>query len=252
MKKYELTNETIQIEGKKLYRIKALIDFGDVKAGDLGGFIEKESNLSHLGNAWIYDDAMVCGNAKVRGNAEVYGNAWVYGNAKVRGNAEVYGNAWIYDDAEVCDDAKVYGNAEVYGNVWIYDDAEVCDDAKVCGNARVCDDAWVYGNAVVCGNARVCDDGDYACVKGFGTEYRNTTFYKQKNGSVGVNCGCFTGTLEEFRNQVKKTRKGKIEKEYLMIADLIEYHFAEEETMYKGMESYKEYALEELRLFQDD
>ncbi len=156
MKKYELTNETIQIEGKKLYRIKALIDFGDVKAGDLGGFIEKESNLSHLGSAWIYDDA------------------------------------------------KVYGNAEVYGNAW------VCDDAMVCGNAMV------------------CDDGDYACVKGFGTEYRNTTFYKQKNGSVGVNCGCFTGTLGEFRNQVKKTRKGKIEKEYLMIADLIEYHFAEE------------------------
>jgi len=165
---HELTNETIQIEGKKLYRIKALIDFGDVKAGDLGGFIEKESNLSHLGSAWIYDDA------------------------------------------------KVYGNAEVYGNAWIYDDAEVC------GNARVCDDA------MVCGNAMVCDDGDYACVKGFGTEYRNTTFYKQKNGSVGVNCGCFTGTLGEFRNQVKKTRKGKIEKEYLMIADLIEYHFAEE------------------------
>ena len=210
MKKYELTNETIQIEGKKLYRIKALIDFGDVKAGDLGGFIEKESNLSHLGNAWIYDDAMVCGNAKVRGNAEVYGNAW------------------IYDDAEVCDDAKVYGNAEVYGNVWIYDDAMVCGNAEVYGNAMVYGNARVYGNAVVCGNARVCDDGDYACVKGFGTEYRNTTFYKQKNGSVGVNCGCFTGTLEEFRNQVKKTRKGKIEKEYLMIADLIEYHFAEE------------------------
>lgn len=150
MKKYELTNETIQTEGKKLHRIKALIDFGDVKAGDLGGFIEKESNLRHLGNAWVYDNARVCGNA------------------------------------------------------------------SVCGNARVYDDA------------RVCDDGDYACVKGFGTEYRNTTFYKQKNGSVGVNCGCFTGTLEEFRNQVKKTRKGKIEKEYLMIADLIEYHFAEE------------------------
>lgn len=186
MKKYELTNETIQIEGKKLYRIKALIDFGDVKAGDLGGFIEKESNLSHLGSAWIYDDAKVCDDAKV------------YGNAKV------------------CDDAKVCGNAVVCGNAWIY------DDAVVCGNARVCDDA------MVCGNAMVCDDGDYACVKGFGTEYRNTTFYKQKNGSVGVNCGCFTGTLEEFRNQVKKTRKGKIEKEYLMIADLIEYHFAEE------------------------
>ena len=31
MKKYELTNETIEYKGKKLYRIKALIDFGNVK-----------------------------------------------------------------------------------------------------------------------------------------------------------------------------------------------------------------------------
>ena len=79
--------------------------------------------------------------------------------------------------------------------------------------------AWVYGNAEVRGNA------DYACVKGFGTEYRNTTFYRQTDGSIGVRCGCFSGTLDEFREQVKNTREGKIAKEYLMIADLMEYHF---------------------------
>ena len=47
MKKFELTTESITNEaGKKLFRIKALIDFGDVKAGELGGYVEKEGNVS--------------------------------------------------------------------------------------------------------------------------------------------------------------------------------------------------------------
>lgn len=42
-KKYELTDEFIEIfGGKKLYRIKALVSFGVVVAGQLGGFIESE------------------------------------------------------------------------------------------------------------------------------------------------------------------------------------------------------------------
>ena len=49
MKKFKLTSEFIvDISGVKLFRIKALIEFGNVKAGDLGGYIEKEENLSHL------------------------------------------------------------------------------------------------------------------------------------------------------------------------------------------------------------
>ena len=70
-KKYVLTNETIKINDKTLYRIKAIKDFDNVKAGDLGGFIEKEENLSGYGNAWVYDNAKVFGNAEVCGVAEV-------------------------------------------------------------------------------------------------------------------------------------------------------------------------------------
>ena len=64
-KKYELTDETQQWNGRTLYRIRALADFEDVKAGDLGGWIEKEENLSYDDNAWV------CGNARVCGNAEI-------------------------------------------------------------------------------------------------------------------------------------------------------------------------------------
>ncbi|VEJ45271.1 Uncharacterised protein [Bartonella vinsonii] len=36
-KKYELTNETRVFGNRTLYRIKALRDFDDIKAGQLGG-----------------------------------------------------------------------------------------------------------------------------------------------------------------------------------------------------------------------
>ena len=163
MKKYELTTDTKIVLGKKLFRIKALVSFGNVKAGDLGGYVERENNLSHEGKAWVYGDAKVYGKAWVSGNAKVFGDAWVYGNAEVSGNAEVYGNA------------------------------------------------------------------DYTIIQGFGSEYRNTTFFKCKDGNIGVKCGCFYGTLDEFRSKVKETHKdSKFAKEYLMIADLMEYHFNSE------------------------
>lgn len=160
MKKFELTSETkINIFGKKLFRIKALISFADVEAGETGGWVEKEGNVNQSGDAWV------------SGNAEVSGNAKVYGNAKVSGNA------------------------------------------------------WVYGNAEVSGDAEVSDNADYTTIHGFGTQFRTTTFFRCKDKKVRVACGCFFGTIPEFREQVKNTRKGKIAEEYLMIADLMEKHF---------------------------
>lgn len=66
MKKYELTAECKDFLGRKLYRIRALIDFDIVEEGDLGGWIEKEENLSQEGNAWVYDNARVYGDAEIR------------------------------------------------------------------------------------------------------------------------------------------------------------------------------------------
>ena len=202
MKKYELTTEYKEIGNIKLFRVKALTSFGNVKAGEIGGYIEKEDNLSQSGNAWVDGNAEVSGNAWVRGNAQVYSNAKVRGNARVDGNAKVRGNA------------RVDGNARVSGN------ARVDGDAEVSGNAKVDGDAEVSGNAKVRGNE------DYTTIKGFGRECRSTTFFRQKNGSIGVVCGCFYGTLDEFRKKVRETHgESKYAKEYLMIADLMEMHF---------------------------
>lgn len=68
MKKYELTKETKVIGGKTLFRIRALRSFGDIKAGDLGGFIENERNLSHGGNAWVGGYARVNGDGLINSN----------------------------------------------------------------------------------------------------------------------------------------------------------------------------------------
>ena len=146
MKKFELTSEFItNVLGAKLFRIKALIEFGDVSAGELGGYIEKEENLAQDGDAWV------------------------------------------------------------------------CGDAKVYGNAKVCGDAWV------------CGDADYSTVKGFGRIFRTTTFFRKKDKDISVSCGCFYGTLEEFRKKVKETHgESKTAKEYLMLADLMEYKFSRE------------------------
>ena len=59
MKKYEINSEN---------RVVALIDFGNIKTGDVGGFVESENNLSHDGLCWVY------GNARVYGNAQVFGD----------------------------------------------------------------------------------------------------------------------------------------------------------------------------------
>ena len=213
MKKFELTSEFVTFLGKKLFRIKALISFGNVEEGELGGYVEKEENLSNDGNAWV------------AGDARVYGNAWVFGNAWVYGDAEVFGNAWVAGDA------RVYGDARVFGNAWVAGDARVYGDARVFGDARVYGDAEVFGNARVAGDARVYGDADYATVHGFGSEYRTTTFFRTKAGDVGVRCGCFYGTLEEFRAKVKERHgETKTAKEYLMVADLMEFRFSKEEA----------------------
>ena len=108
--KYELTDEAKNINGITLHRIRALRDIPSacVKTDDLGGWIEKESNLCQNGNAWVYGDARVYDNAWVSGNAWVYGDAEVSGNAKVSGNAEVYGDAEVKSSEDYC----------VFRNTW--------------------------------------------------------------------------------------------------------------------------------------
>ena len=206
MKKYELTTETLQFAGRTLHRIKAVKDFDSIKAGEFGGWIENEKNLSQDDNAWIYGNATVFDNAKILGNAKVYGKAEVYGNAKVYGKAEVYGNAYIYNYA------KVYGNAAIKG------------DTRVYGNAEVYGNAVVYGNATIKGDAKVHDAVDYIVFKNFWSSGRYFTWTRSDNK---WRVGCFYGTGEELIKKAYADSE-KSGREYERVVRYVESILADE------------------------
>ena len=208
--RWEFTGETKVFSGITLKRIRAAVGFRlkcgiAISKGELGGWIEKESNLS--GDAWVYDDARVYGNARVSGDAWVYGKADVSGDAKVYGkagvsgdawvygNARVYDDAWVYGKADVSGDARVYGNAGVSGDAWVFGKARVYDDALVSGNARVFGDARVSGKAEVSGKADVFGIRDYAVFKNVWSSGRWFTYTRSDRMWT---VGCFRGTGEEL------------------------------------------------------
>ena len=206
MKKYKLTTETLQFAGRTLHRIKAVKDFDSIKAGEFGGWIENEKNLSQDDNAWIYGDAMVFDNAEVYDNAKVYGNAEVYGNANISDYANVFGNAEVYDYANISDYAKVYGNAEVYGN------------------ANISYYAKVYGNAVIKGDAIVHDAVDYIVFKNFWSSGRYFTWTSSNNK---WSVGCFYGTGEELIKKAYADSE-KSGREYERVVRYVESILADE------------------------
>ena len=153
-KKYELTKKTIKQDGHTLHRIRALKDFNDVKAGDLGGWVESEDNLSQEGNCWVYRNAKVYDDAEVSDNACVWRKAKVYGSAKVYGEADVFMNSQVYENAEVYGNADILGQAEVYGNAKVYENAEVSGKSLIYGNAKV------HGDVEITGSYDICEDAD--------------------------------------------------------------------------------------------
>ena len=223
-KKYRLTGNHINIGNRILYQIEALKDFGNVKAGDLGGYIESEKNLSQYDNAWVYGNAEVYGDAQVYGDAKVYGDAEVYGSAEVYDDAKVFDNAQVYDDAEVFDNAQVYDDAEVYGDAQVYGSAKVYDDAEVYGDAKVYDDAEVYGDAKVYDDAEIESTKDYIVFKNWWSSGRYFTWTRSNNM---WKVGCFYGTGEEL---IKKAYNDSKEsgREYERIVRYVESILADE------------------------
>ena len=199
-KKYEFVegDEKVTPAGIIVKRIRALVAIQDtsVVPGDLGGYIQQESNLDHRGAAWVYD------------NAQVYGNAQVTGSARVCHNARVYGNAQIYGDA------RVYGDAQIYGYAYVYGNARVCGDAQVSGNARVSDAALVAGDALVYGNGLIF------WASKVGTQNGTLTVYNTKDNGLFVTRGCFLGTPAEFLARSAKQHDERTHREYSLLIEV--------------------------------
>lgn len=163
MKKYELTSEFITINRTKLYRIKALKDFGDVKKGELGGFIEKEVNLAQEGDCWVYDRAIVKNKARIFDNVRIKNRAVVKDNAKISYDAQILDSAVVGDNAVVSQNAivkqhsQIDGDTHVCGSCIIQDDAHISQKATVKGKANISGASIIGGNAVIDDYAIITD-----------------------------------------------------------------------------------------------
>ena len=128
-KKFKLSEISIEIgKGRKLYRIQALKDFSNVKAGEYGGFVEFEENLSQEGNCWLYnnatayggahvcEDATVCDMSIVSEESRVYGSACIVGRCHIHGKSEVYENASLNGTVTVYGEAKIHGDVNIIGS----------------------------------------------------------------------------------------------------------------------------------------
>lgn len=216
--KYRLTDETLEVGTVILHRIECVEAFSDVKTGDKGGWIEKESNLSQENGAWVYDEAKVFGNAWVCNEAQVFEHAKVSGNAWVCEHAQVYGDAWIYGDARVfeyarvCDDANVSDNAWIYGGAGVFGYAEVFEDAKVCGTAVV------RGYARIRGNAKISYTSDYIV---FLNNFSSGRYFTWTKSDDMWTVGCFHGTGEQLIEKARRDDEVKA-KCYALYVKLVE------------------------------
>ena len=145
-KKYEITTNIFTIDNRDFFQVKALKDFADVKAGQLGGYVESEKNLSQEGNCWIGRDVVLMDDARVEDNATILGDSAVRNNGTVRGNA-------LVKNASVIDNSVVEGRAYVAGGLHGHDSIVIKDNAVVRGN--------LVGSYVICGHT--ITDGEYAC-----------------------------------------------------------------------------------------
>ena len=136
MKKYEILMDkenTIEWNGRVLHRIKALKDFGTVKKDDIGGYIEKEYNLSHDGDCWIYDGAKAMDSSRMYDDSRMYDESEMHDNSKMYGDSRMYDYSIMYDYSEMHNMSKMHDNSVMYDNSKMYGDSELNNSDKLYG-----------------------------------------------------------------------------------------------------------------------
>jgi|SRR6185436_12877280 len=205
-KKYKLLKSDFKIvEGVKLFRIEAIINFGAIVKGDLGGYIENERNLSQIDEAWVF------------GKACVFDEARVFGEARVFDEARVFGEARVFDEARVSGKACVFGEAQVYGESRVSDEACVFGEAQVYGKARV------FGESRVSVNLKIFT----------GLEFVINTSGQNKEGLLLLRVGCLLRTHTEWETELRlNTHESKCrdDRSYKQMKNAILFMIKQEET----------------------
>lgn len=161
--KYEITD----IAHEKypfLHRIRALRDIGkEVKAGDLGGFVEHEGNLSFEpgDDAWIFDDAIAAGEGCVDKGSVLRERAVVCDCAYVSHVTEMTGDSRAEDDAYIRG-AKLSRCARASGQSMILQSPTTKTAPILSGNCavygKVMGDVMLAGAVVVISDETISND----------------------------------------------------------------------------------------------
>jgi carbonic anhydrase/acetyltransferase-like protein (isoleucine patch superfamily) len=126
---------------KTLTRIRALKDLkGEngflIKAGDLGGYIESETNLSHFGTSWVHPDAVVYGNSEVKDDAQLMDSSILRYKSTLKDKAIVDGASIVQSSSIVMGTAQVR-NSVLNGNVVVGAKAVISNTPQVLKNTRI-------------------------------------------------------------------------------------------------------------------
>lgn len=150
MTPYQLTSEMMMFQGVKLYRIELTEDCRWGSAGDKGGWIQSESNLT--GDAWVSKEGKVFNLAQIRGTAEITGNAiikehaQIYGKAKISKFAIIGGWTSIGGEAVISGFSFISGKTDIYGKAVITDSVFIFGRISIRGEVHIHEKVWITGD----------------------------------------------------------------------------------------------------------
>lgn len=225
----------MKYEGRKLYRIKALKNFYDVKKGDLGGWVSGENNLSQEGDCWIYNEAKCMDSSKIYDDGRMYDNSKMYGNSTMYENTIIYGNSAMYDHSIMRGYSIMYGNSRMFGHSTMRDYSKMYENSVMRGVSMM------IGHSMMCGYSVLKRDeklsGELASKVDKFIDVDNPSRQGRmvtgilKDGKILYNVGCqIEITKETFIERIYNEGGGIEEhpyrKEYLKIIDMIELYFS--------------------------
>ena len=267
MRKYDfIEKDKKDIDGHILTRIVSNVDIVEpithrtiVSKGDIGGYIEKEENLSHEGNCWIAGEEMyIYGESKIEGDVIFRKSA--YGkveNTKMKGVVNIgdsvssrRNNIVIVDSYITAVNGAIYisgkefymKNSILEGDGCFSGDVTAIKDHSTIKAERIKFYSSVFiGPHLSLYEPDICveretkvfeieNPRDYIVVRGIGSAGRKTFVFREKNSNKAfIVCGCFNGSLQEFIKEVNKEYPAKnakdpvstYRKEYLSLINMI-------------------------------
>ncbi len=183
MAKFEFTGETKEFEGRTVRRIRRTAEWGASEVP--GGWLERESNLSQEGSAWVADNAVVIGSSFVKDASLIKGDAVVV-------DSRATGHVLIQDTARVQANAYVAGFMTIMGDVVLDGGCYFGHGFLEHGTHRACP-IWISASQYPIG---------WAGVPGFIRSGCISESVEWWDANVG-NCAAYYGYTEEQQNEYR-------------------------------------------------